>query len=409
LINNSKVTDQNPDFPIALWNEGSTKFYIPDLNYYKGKKNEYLPSKLPVFFNPTMEFRRDISIVAIKTYKNQINKNLTFCDPLMATGAMGIRVANEIKEVTVFINDINKKAVQLVKKSIAYNKLENIFVNNDFANDFMIEYAKKVKRFNIIDIDPFGTPAPYLDVALYAIRGDGLICCTATDMMPLVGVKNHLQSCIRNYGSIPLKTEYAHETALRILIGFIVRMAAKGDKAVTVLFSHSSNHFIQIFAKINHGILLVNEVLKKIGFIGHCFKCSNRFIYLGLIPEFDNQCKICGNKLKFAGPLWLGKLSDHEFSQNMLKNLKDLELNTKKRIIKMIELIIQENNEIITFHQIHRISKKHHFNIPSLDNIIKNLRKESFAASKTHFSPTAIRTNASREEIIDIIRDLQNK
>ncbi|MHA1385219.1 MAG: tRNA (guanine(10)-N(2))-dimethyltransferase [Candidatus Helarchaeota archaeon] len=406
-MTNSDSLKQELNFPIILHKEGSTSFYVPDLDYFKGVPSEYLPSKLPVFFNTIMEFRRDISILAIKTYQSRKQKQLTFCDPLAASGAMGIRVANELKDINVYINDINEKAVILAKKSIQYNKLKNIHVVNDYANDFMIEYSKKVKRFNIIDLDPFGTPVPYLDVALYAIRGDGLISCTATDMPPLVGIKHHLQSCIRNYGSIPLKTEYAHETALRILIGFIVRMAAKGDKAIRILFSHSSNHYIQIFAKIEHGILLANEVIKNIGYIGHCFECENRIVQKGLIPELIYDCEFCGKKRKFAGPLWLGKLCDIGFCQEMLNNLKDLDLNTKNRIKNLIEMIINESIGIISYHNIHRIGKKNHLNIPPISKIISELKNRNYTASRTHFNLNSIKTNAPREEITNIIKYLQ--
>ncbi|MFX1450271.1 MAG: tRNA (guanine(10)-N(2))-dimethyltransferase [Promethearchaeota archaeon] len=399
--------EQQLDFPLKLNKEGSTSFYIPDSDYYEIEINEYLPSKLPVFFNPTMEFRRDISILGIKTYKSEKEQKISFCDPLAATGAMGIRVANELKNVTVYINDINRKAIELIKKSVDYNNLDNINISNEYANNFLIEFAKKIKRFDIIDIDPFGSPVPFLNSALYSIRGDGLISCTATDMPPLVGIKKHLQACIRNYGSVPLKTEYAHEIALRILIGYIVREAAKYNKAAKILFSHSSNHYIQVIVKLKQGILLANQILTEIGYIGHCFECENRFLFKGLILENSRKCEICSNKLQFAGPLWLGGFIDKEFCQKMLDNIDDLELKTKKRIQKIIQLIIQENNGIISYHEISRICKKENLIIPSFQKIIQNLSQEKFIVTRTHFSQSGIRTNATREKITQILKNLQ--
>ncbi|NVM03864.1 MAG: tRNA (guanine(10)-N(2))-dimethyltransferase [Candidatus Helarchaeota archaeon] len=408
-MSKTEDTEQHLNFPIILHKEGSTSFYIPDLDYYKMDISEYLPSKLPVFFNPTMEFRRDISILAIKTYKSEKLQNITFAEPLAATGAMGIRVANELKGITVYINDISKKAIELIKKSVEYNKLDKINISNEYANNFLIECAKKIKRFDIIDIDPFGTPVPFLNSALFSIRGDGLISCTATDMPPLIGIKNNIQACIRNYGSVPLKTEYAHEIALRILIGYIVREAAKYNHAAKILLSHSSNHYIQVFVKLIHGILLANQNLTEIGYIGYCFECENRFFFKGYIPEISNKCKICGNKLKFAGPLWLGNFADKEFCQQMLKNLNDLELKTKNRIQKIIQLLIQEDNGIITYHEIPKICKKENFIIPPFENIIRSLSQEKFSVNRTHFSQSAIRTNATREKITQILKTLQPK
>ena len=147
--------------------------------------------------------------------------------------------------------------------------------------------------------------------------------------------------------------------------------------------------------------------MTEIGYIGHCFECENRFFFKGLILEDSNKCEICSNKLQFAGPLWLGNLIDKEFCQKMLDNIDTLELKTKKRIQKLIQLIIQENNGIISYHEISRICKKENLIIPAFQKIIQSLRQEEFVVTRTHFSQSGIRTNAPREKITQILKNLQ--
>ena len=65
------------------------------------------------------------------------------------------------------------------------------------------------KRFQVIDLDPYGTPAPFLDASLQSIDDGGLICVTCTDMAGLCG--NNGEATFANYGVMPLKTKYCHE------------------------------------------------------------------------------------------------------------------------------------------------------------------------------------------------------
>lgn len=63
----------------------------------------------------------------------------------------------------------------------------------------------------------------------------------------------------------------------------------------------------------------------------------------------------------------------------------------------------------MTYHNIHKLGGKQHLVIPPIEKIIKSLETEKFIATRTHFCPTAIKTNANREKIIQIVRELQKK
>ena len=65
------------------------------------------------------------------------------------------------------------------------------------------------KRFTIIDIDPYGSPASFLDGAVQAVDDGGLLCITCTDMAGLCG--NHGEASFAKYGAMPLKSKCCHE------------------------------------------------------------------------------------------------------------------------------------------------------------------------------------------------------
>lgn len=43
--------------------------------------------------------------------------------------------------------------------------------------------------YDLIDIDPFGCAAGFLDASVQAVRDGGLLCVTSTDMPVLSGVQ----------------------------------------------------------------------------------------------------------------------------------------------------------------------------------------------------------------------------
>ena len=71
-------------------------------------------------------------------------------------------------------------------------------------------------QFDVIDLDPYGTAAPFLDSAVQAVSDGGLIACTCTDMAVLSG--NYPEKCFSLYGTVALKGKYLHEGALRTLL-----------------------------------------------------------------------------------------------------------------------------------------------------------------------------------------------
>lgn len=67
--------------------------------------------------------------------------------------------------------------------------------------------------FDVVDVDPYGSCAPFLDSAISALRSGGLLCLTSTDMCTLVG--NCQETCYYKYGGAVAKANFHHEAAIR--------------------------------------------------------------------------------------------------------------------------------------------------------------------------------------------------
>jgi tRNA (guanine26-N2/guanine27-N2)-dimethyltransferase len=392
-------------FPAETVNEGAVKVLVPKLKVFIKSPSEYTPSKAPVFYNPVMELNRDIAVLALQAYQRMVDSEISVCEPLGGCGVRGIRFAVEVEGAKeVLINDINVKAFQLAKYNVKINKLDSrVKLDNEDANYLLGMYGAPRKRFDVIDIDPFGSPVPYMDSALRALRNGGFLALTATDMAPLCGV--YPKACVRRYYGKPLRTEYCHELAVRLLAGCLALTAAKYDIGVEFLFSHSTDHYIRVYTKIAYGAKRADESLKKMGYVAHCFACFHRETKTGMFPNsLSSKCPECNAKLSLGGPLWLGKIADKGFCELMEKELHRKRFGQREKVEKILSLVRKETDAPPTYYVLDKLCDALNLPIPPLNTVLENLRKEGFQAFLTHFHPKGIKSDAPAAKLGEILR-----
>ncbi|MDL2245986.1 tRNA (guanine(26)-N(2))-dimethyltransferase [Methanobrevibacter sp. OttesenSCG-928-K11] len=386
--------DETYNINIKEIKEGETIIQFPEF--------DKVSSSAPVFYNPKMEFNRDISILAIQSFQKEINEDIGICDLFGGSGIRGIRYKKEINNVdNVAINDISSLANDFERKNIEINNLDDIEVYQHEANIFLRNHRGK---FDVVDIDPFGTPSFFIDSVSYTIKKNSLLCVTATDTSALCGT--YKEPCIRKYNAKPYKSEYCHETGIRILAGFVSLTMAKYKKYIEIKLSHSSEHYMRLYIKIKKGSKNTDDSLKEIGYISHCKKCLYRTTNKGLAVAIPGTCPECGEKLIHAGPLWLGKIQDEAFIKSMIDISNEKKLNTKEKVLNLLKMCYEEANAPATFYDVHHICKTLKISAPKLDLVLECLKEKRYLAIKTHYDPLGIKTNASIETLKNIIKTL---
>ncbi|MFQ6095435.1 MAG: tRNA (guanine(10)-N(2))-dimethyltransferase [Candidatus Bathyarchaeia archaeon] len=394
------------DFPTEILEEGCVRFLAPKLEAFKRAVWEYAPSKAPVFYNPMMELNRDLAVLALQAYQRTVQQKLVVCEPLAGCGVRGIRFAKEVEGIRrVLMNDINPVAAEMARYNVGLNSLSRrVFVLNEEANLLLSRYAAPRKRFDFVDIDPFGAPVPYLDTALRALRDGGLIALTATDMAPLCGV--YPKVALRKYGGKSLRTEYCHEVAIRLLAGCLASTAARHNIGLRLLFSHSTDHYIRVYARSVYGAEKADRTIQNLGYMLHCFNCFHREIHRGLIPTLTDRCSECGSRLEAAGPLWLGKLSDRDFCSLMEREIADRRLGERKRAMRLLSLVIEESEGPATYYVVDKICDRFGLSVPPLKDVLNKIKEVGFKAFPTHFNNTGVKTDAPARVVIDTIKEL---
>lgn len=371
-------------------NEGLIKITIPEF--------DKVSSEAPVFYNPVMELNRDLSVLALNVFQEQVDGELDVCDAFGGSGIRGIRYSKEVKNIgKVTVNDIDPTSIEFIKLNSENNNADIEIKQND-ANIVLRENRGK---FDVVDIDPFGTPSYFVDSVGYNLKKNSMLCITATDTSALCGT--YPEPCMRKYNAKPFKSEYCHETGIRILAGFVALTLAKYKKYIKINFSHSSQHYMRLYIEVKKGAAESDESLKSMGFIAHCRKCSYRETKNGLYPQMNKICPECGDKMYLAGPLWLDKLQDKKFLSKMINLTKELKINKSKEAINLIEKCLNEADAPATFYEIHNLCRTLKVSAPKIEYIINSLEKEGYEVFRTHFNPLGIKTDAKLELIKKII------
>ena len=382
-IKRPKEEDRRISQMLNKINEGSCVFYAPI--------GKVISKKLPVFYNPDMKLNRDICVLLLKS----LPLELRIADILAGTGIRSIRLLKEIPKAritSIDINDLNPNAAKLIKKNLKLNKIKGkkISVQCKDANSFLIES----NGFNYIDIDPFGSPNPFLDNSIRRLSREGLLAVTATDTSALAG--SHPGSCKRKYWATPLRNDMMHEIGIRILIRKVQLIGAQYEKALMPIFCHSTLHYMRVYFACQKSKTAVDDVLKQHGYLLCCRKCMARK------TSQYNKDDCCKTAMEFAGPLWLGELWNRDIVDKMYKTVD----TSNKELTRLIITIRGECRiPAVGFYCISKLCKILKTMPPKQEILLKKIWQKEADAAITHFMPDALRTSIKLEDLKRILRE----
>jgi tRNA (guanine26-N2/guanine27-N2)-dimethyltransferase len=336
-----------------------------------------------VFFNPRMKTNRDIGVAMVKVL------GITeYLDGLSASGIRGLRVSMEAKVDKVILNDVSSAAYQCIQRNIARNDIGTCEVFNCNANVLMHE-----EHFEAVDLDPFGSPSPFISSASRSALS--YLFITATDTAPLCGA--HLKSGIRKYMSVPVKTEYHREMGARILLGLAAREMARVDKAMQPMLTHATEHYVRTYLRVINGAKAADRCLEKVGYIEHCWNCGN--FWTSMTPKIET-CELCKNQAVLAGPLWLGEIQDRETIEQAIP-LVDTENKTARKILETCNCEV----DVPMYYDHHRLCRRLGITPNKVDLLVDTLRESGWKASRTHFTGIGIKTNAGIDDVTKVLTD----
>jgi tRNA (guanine26-N2/guanine27-N2)-dimethyltransferase len=390
------------------YTEGRTTFLTADVEEHTAEKGQPT-TDMPVFYNPRMRVNRDLSVLFLGAYMKEHDVKL-ICEPLAGSGVRSLRYLNEVPgEYDALLCDVNPTAIDTAIKNIErYGFQERAKVLRGDAK-LLLMTESRGKRFDFVDVDPFGSPVPYLNAAIQSLnpRG-GLLGLTATDMPALCGV--YPKVALRKYGGLSTRAPFVHELAVRLLLGRTYSIAAMNGCSIKPLAVLSTDHYIRAWIHVKTSRTESNDQTSSMGEIHLCRSCLHTEISsLGKSKSrrFEHERENCPADTTYAGPLWTGDLFDLPTLESA-KELHDTDSSAyDKRVPELLDLMIEEHDLVkYPYMDIHEVCDAFNMTPPKRDDILNGLMAKGYQAKRTHFRPTAIRTDASVTEIVSEIKDL---
>ncbi|CAN8102877.1 unnamed protein product [Discula destructiva] len=387
----------------------------------------------------------------------------TILDALSASGLRALRYASEIPFVSkVTANDLDPAATEAIARNAQHNKLQekiNVSQGNAIAHMYTKIAASmaltdketaqgKADKYDVVDLDPYGTAALFLDAAVQSVHDNGgLLCVTCTD----AGVwasNSYPEKAFALYGGVPVKGWHSHEVGLRLILHAINTAAARYGLYMEPLLSLSIDFYARVFVKIkkspaavkfsagktmvayncdsgcgawNTQLLLRNRSLPNKKGQGSFYKHQ-----FAQGPTSDSHCEHCGFKTHLAGPMYAGRLHDPEFIKRILNQLPDLDkavYGTTDRIKGMLTTALEEHLEApgVTFESREakwaeidpypffftptQLSKVVHCATPGENAIRGALRGLGYRVTRSHCKPGSIKTDAPWDVMWHVVRE----
>lgn len=363
------------------------------------------------------------------TVTSPVPDNAPFAKVLEALSASGLRAIRYSKEIPlvekIIANDLSKSAVESIQLNVDYNEAnEKVQPNESNAITHMSTHPNE---YHVIDLDPYGTVAPFVDSAINSVKNGGLLLITCTDLGVLAG-NGYPEKCFSLYGGTNVWGDASHESALRLVLGLVGRTAAKYGVAIEPVLSLSIDFYVRVFVRVWEKPIKVKEFMAMNEVVVKCSGCyasqgqglgkmqdgnakGNKFGLCKVDESMTPNCIHCGYTNHICGPIWGGQLHDKKFIDEILKLVEEEEnkgekshYGTIKRVRGMLtmagnELGIEgEDYEEQRASQLYfattTISRVLKIPAPSIDEYCMALGNLGFKASLTHAASNCIKTNA---------------
>lgn len=348
-------------------------------------------------------------------------RGLRVLEGLAASGLRSVRFALEVPGLcSVTANDFSTKAAALIARNAEHNNVSHLVeASCKDASLLMYEKRGKKERFDVIDLDPYGSPSPFIDAAVQAVSEGGLLCITCTDMAVMAG--NSGETCYSKYGSVSIKSKFCHEMALRIILHSLDQRAGVYQRYIEPLLSVSVDFYIRVFVRVFTGQAKVKNSASKQALIYNCVGCGSFHLQrmgrrtsngkqmkysVASGPPVGPECEHCGHRHQLGGPVWAESIHDRDFVQRVLSSVSvnPSRFGTSRRIEGMLSMVTEELDDVPLYYTVDNLSSTIHCNTPPLLQFRSALLHSGHRVSLSHACKNAIKTDAPPRVLWDIMR-----
>ena len=432
---------------------------------------------------------------------------MSIFEALAASGLRSLRYWKEVPGVrTVVVNDLDPVAIDMARENVVRNSLADDLVDENYSGEgkqfnekdsaeneqnrcnlrlrgiqlqvgdathemYISRLPPKLNpnqcnathqrkpQYDVIDLDPYGSAAPFMDAAMQSVVHGGLLAVTCTDMAALGG--SHPETCYGRYGAFPIqRSGYLQELALRILLYHMSIVAARYGRTIKPVLSVGMAFYCRVFVEVYDDKAGVNNLSLNHGHLFQSIRCSsfhvtpvatNEFVAAQRKQSNNNSgskamdeeggkkkkpsnvyrngrgpcdlgepvCGETGAGYKLGGPLWIGPLHDLDVVNDAIARLEAAKsnggvnpsggtplhpLHTATTLHGLLVAVSEELPDVPLYHLLPSLCSSVNSPTIPMQTFKAALVNAGYRVSAYHKEPHAVKTDAPNHVVWDIVR-----
>jgi len=325
------------------------------------------------FYNPAMALDRDLGVAFVLALGRPLEAGW---EMTAATGVRGLRLLQEGSGFRSFaFTEAHPRAYEVLRANLSGEPRAVALLGDGSV-------LPAEAPFGYVDVDPYGSPLPFLATALAATRTGGVVGVTATDMLVLAGAQP--AACRRRYGAEPVRGRLGPEGAVRILLAVLAREARERARSIRPLLAYVGGHHVRAYVELGPAASPDDPVGR-------------------IDPVVWDGPRLTGTAP--TGPLWLGPLVDPALARRLTVPPT---AERPRELRRFLELLAGDAAVPRPFYYEANVlaSELGLSEPPSIEALLQELRQSGYLAGRTHVRPEGLRTDAPRAAVEAAVRRL---
>ena len=312
--------------------EGRTLMLLPNLpEEGQGPRTK---SSGRVFYNPAMAGSRTRSVLLFRHALDLgiLGEGTVYAlDGLTASGLRARRWLNELspketERISATIVDLEEEALKWAEASHSEFPPRGGGILEPSKGDLRSVVLRSGRHW--VDIDPYGSPMPFIDSAMQSMARSGVLEVSATDTAALTGSSG--TALMRRYGARVRTDSLAHDSGMRVMLATFSRVAARHDRSIIPLLSVWDSHHLRVSFRVLKSVSSANELEDSIGWRVHAptkeevvasidsgLHHDSSLVHLPMHCMLPLKYPIDRTDPRVSGPLWIRSMGDRGAMSSM--------------------------------------------------------------------------------------------
>lgn len=357
----------------------------------------------PGFFNPASRPSRDLGVLLACLLAQK--RPLRVLDLMAGCGLRSLRYGLEARARSVWANDADLSRLPWLHSNLSVLK-ETCLVRTtaQSAHRLLADCLLRGERFDLLDLDAFGSPHALVSPALEAVEVGGVLYLASTDGRGPTG--HDRRGGLRHFGASVRCHPASWELALRLQLGHIARSAWCQGRGVEPVFSLSDGRTFRTAVRLRRSPRPEEEW--ELGLLALCNRCGDQQVQplLNLKQWSNCGCLPQGTgALVVSGPLWIGPLQ-HIPTLDAMAELGTIHATNLTQVTqRLLGRLRKDRGWPARCWSLAMISRLAGVSAPPLEGLAARLRQKGYLASASGVMAGRLRSDAPWSAILAAVRE----